>query len=245
MLRRLRAELVDEQFGLSTKVPPLTLVTQFEDVLTHRLLTLQNPNPNPNPNPTPNPTPAPTPTPNLNPNLTHRLLTLQRDLLEPAPDDEPEGGDDVENLVLHRNQLETAALATAALGGAAWTIIRRLLDPDDTTSITAVCAAACVAPKELATARRDMPSSTGGLEQASSFKGSASKGRFAALAATAVSVSGGVPDGGGPEGGVPLSFWQLHARLQQLQQCILLGWRRADDPGEDGTPRVVLNPPEP
>ena len=209
MLRRLRAELVDEQFGLSTKVPPLTLVTQFEDV------------------------------------LTHRLLTLQRDLLEPAPDDEPEGGDDVENLVLHRNQLETAALATAALGGAAWTIIRRLLDPDDTTSITAVCAAACVAPKELATARRDMPSSTGGLEQASSFKGSASKGRFAALAATAVSVSGGVPDGGGPEGGVPLSFWQLHARLQQLQQCILLGWRRADDPGEDGTPRVVLNPPEP
>jgi hypothetical protein len=95
LLRRLRADLVDAQYGLSTRVPPLTLVTQFEDV------------------------------------LTHRLLTLQRDLLEPAPHDEPEGGDDVENLVLHRNQLETAALATAALGGAAWTIIRRLLDPDD------------------------------------------------------------------------------------------------------------------
>ena len=62
LLRRLRAELVDEQFGLSTKVPPLTLVTQFEDVLTHRLLTLQNPNPNPNPTPTPTlPLPLPLP----------------------------------------------------------------------------------------------------------------------------------------------------------------------------------------
>ena len=42
---------------------------------------------------------------------------------------------------------------------------------------------------------------------------------------------------------MPLSFWQLHARLQQLQQCILLGWRRGDALGEDGTPKVVLNPP--
>lgn len=192
LLRRLRADLVDAQYGLSTRVPPLTLVTQFEDV------------------------------------LTHRLLTLQRDLLEPAPHDEPEGGDDVENLVLHRNQLETAALATAALGGAAWTIIRRLLDPDDPTSITAVRAAACVAPKELATARRDLRRCG---------EGDASEARR--------EVDG--PEGGPagvPEGGVPLSFWQLHARLQQLQQCILLGWRRGDDLGEDGTPRVVLNPPD-
>ena len=78
--------------------------------------------------------------------LTRRLLTLQSDLLEPTPDDAParRGGGEVssevlsevavgsrgagraggqrgenvvENVVLHRNQLETAALATAALGG--------------------------------------------------------------------------------------------------------------------------------
>ena len=156
---------------------------------------------------------------------------MQRDLLEPAPEAVPEGGDDVENLVLHRNQLETAALATAALGGAAWTIIRRLLDPDDPTSITAVRGAACVAPKELATARRDTRRCGGGGASETRHEASVSEG--------------GVPEGGVPEGGVPLSFWQLHARLQQLQQCILLGWRRGDDLGEDGTPRVVLNTPEP
>ena len=50
LLRRLRAELVDAQFGLCTPAPPLTLVTQFEDVLTHRLC-MPNSNPNPNPNP--------------------------------------------------------------------------------------------------------------------------------------------------------------------------------------------------
>ena len=196
LLRRLRAELVDAQFDLSahfdlsTRVPPLTLVTQFEDV------------------------------------LTHRLLTMQPDLLEPAPDDEPEGGDDVENLVLHRNQLETAALATAALGGAAWTIIRRLLDPADPTSITAVRAAACVAGRggrwRAPWVRREVGGPEGVPEDGPE----------------------GGPEGGVPEGGVPLSFWQLHARLQQLQQCILLGWRRGDDLGEDGTSRVVLNPPD-
>ena len=207
LLRRLRAELVDAQFDLSahfdlsTRVPPLTLVTQFEDV------------------------------------LTHRLLTMQPDLLEPVPDDEPEGGDDVENLVLHRNQLETAALATAALGGAAWTIIRRLLDPADPTSITAVRAAACVAPRELATARRDLRRCG---------EGDASEARREVGGPEGVPEDGpeGGPEGGVPEGGVPLSFWQLHARLQQLQQCILLGWRRGDDLGEDGTSRVVLNPPD-
>ena len=43
LLRRLRAELVKAGAQLESPpvVPPLALVTQFEDVLTHRLITLQ------------------------------------------------------------------------------------------------------------------------------------------------------------------------------------------------------------
>ena len=43
LLRRLRAELVKAAAQLESPpvVPPLALVTQFEDVLTHRLITLQ------------------------------------------------------------------------------------------------------------------------------------------------------------------------------------------------------------
>jgi hypothetical protein len=187
--------------------------------------------------------------------------------------------------VLHRNQLETAALATAALGGAALTILSKMLDPDDDTSITAVSAVACVAPSELARIRNK--EAVAALEQAFRLDPSASASVRQQQLAQELDVSpqkiqawfrdrrqrerlhhpqaragaGAGAEGEGADGadgteapgaapsaspsaarpprdgaGTPLSFWQLHARLQQLRHGVLIGWKRHEDK------EIVLNP---
>jgi len=56
----------------------------------------------------------------------------------------------IESIVLHRNWLETAALSTAAIGGASWSIVRLLLDPMSPTRIFSIRAACVIADDELA-----------------------------------------------------------------------------------------------
>lgn len=87
----------------------------------------------------------------------------------------------IESVVLHRNWLETAALSTAAIGGASWSIVRLLLDPMSPTRVYSIRAACIIADNELAEPFR---------------------------------------------AGIPYSFWELRARLMALECGLLIGWRR-------------------
>ena len=51
--------------------------------------------------------------------------------------------------MLPRNQLETATLTVAAMRGASWSAIRRLLDPDSGTDVAAYYARQCLSEEEL------------------------------------------------------------------------------------------------
>ena len=106
-------------------------------------------------------------------------------------------------------------------------------------------AAACVAPKELASELLPAAAATAAAATAAATTAATTAAATTTAAAIAPAAAAAAAVGGpglAREGGVPLSFWQLHARLHHLQPCILLGWRRGDALGEDGTPKVVLNP---
>ena len=143
-------------------------------------------------------------------------------------------GQSVENVVLHRNQLETAALSTAAVGGAAWTILRRILDPDYSTSITAVSAAKYLRQEELTDLRRDP-------------RRAATADLLASGETTASEKAGAHTDASKPPG-TGLSFWDLQRRLDHLQtrlkkeREILIGWRRR--PREPHATETLLLKPE-
>ena len=90
--------------------------------------------------------------------LTQRLFEMEPGLLEPrssratppswggnAVQEPPE----VESIVLQRNQLEVATLTVAAMRGASWSAIRRLLDADSGTDITSFYAHQCLSEEEL------------------------------------------------------------------------------------------------
>ena len=55
----------------------------------------------------------------------------------------------VESILMQRNQLETATLTVAAMRGASWSAIRRLLDADSGTDVTAFYAHQCLTEEEL------------------------------------------------------------------------------------------------
>ena len=114
--------------------PPLTIVTQVVDVLTQRLFEMEPGLLEPQ-------TARPTHAPSAD---------------EASPQAGGGGGEAhheqppvVESILMQRNQLETAALTVAAMRGASWSAIRRLLDADSGTDVTAFYAHQCLSEEEL------------------------------------------------------------------------------------------------
>jgi len=107
--------------------PPLTIVTQVVDVLTQRLFEME---------------------PGL---LEPKSARATHAPTAPADGDEAyhEEPPVVESILMQRNQLETATLTVAAMRGASWSAIRRLLDADSGTDVTAFYAHQCLTEEEL------------------------------------------------------------------------------------------------
>ena len=183
--------------------PPLTIVTQVVDVLTQRLLEMEQGL--------------------LEPKGHESSSERQYGTLPPTNLPEAKGGQEregddpiVESIVLQRNQLETAALTIAAMRGASWSAIRRLLDPDSGTDVSAFYAHQCLTASELIDPPPDDAPPAPPPGARSPGRGGSGRGAGAA----------GAGGGGAPR---ELSFWDLTVRMKSLGLGILIGWRRPND----------------
>ena len=214
LLRRLRTEI---ELGFPD-CPPLTIVTEFVDLLTRRLLERQGSLITSAPKASPaavrtisrattglgvdkhsrvSAPAAGTPRGGENaagaPTPTRIIPSLGESSTSPSA---KTPGDSVQSVVFHRNYIETTALSLASHSNTSWVTVQMLLDPHSGQSIRSVPVEAAVAlPESSAEAKsRD-------------------------------------------EGGVMFSFSELSDTTVTQSLGLLIGWRRSR--GE-----VVINPPE-
>jgi len=200
LLRRLHTELAKSMVASGKPPPPpLTLVTQFEDLLTRRLLERQ-------PDlldsePADEDATAP---PNPQPSSVNSSVQDDEEL--PQARSKP---NEVETVGFHRNYIETTCLSLAAQSSACWTAISVLLDPDGPVRLKTVKVTLLLRSGEMSKYLSTM-------QKPPMLTGHARKSHCQSPQQQQSSSDG-----------VKLSFWTLAERVRvDLDNALLVGWRR-------------------
>ena len=232
LLRRLRIDVERKAYANDDEPPPLTIVTEFVDLLTRRLLERQSDLINCAPRAPAARAGRGSP---VSPGGRRSRAAVAESPRSPRPlvkadPDAPANNAEVQSVVFHRNYIETTALSLAAHSNTSWTTVQMLLDPFSGYEITSVRVVDAV-PQDKFTVRQ---SPTPASQDPDTVR------RFAESPEPAPDGATASPERSRRQtrelvGEAWFSFADLSDLMVALQVGLLIGWRR--DRGE-----VFINP---